>query len=99
MLDHLLDQLLLVHALEHLACAVWTLVTYPPPVTAQTCKRAISFPASLPVTLRTSGKAPYTLGPISLRQCTTHQWMASWSRWKGWPKFGSAGSNRSGKKE
>src|SRR5215204_4950838 len=45
MLDHLLDQLLLVHALVHLACAVWTLVTYPSPETAQTCKRAISFPA------------------------------------------------------
>src|SRR5215207_444771 len=99
MLDHLLDQLLLVHALVHLACAVWTLVTYPSPETAQTCKRAISFPASLPVTLRTSGKATYTLGRINVRQCTTLQWMASWSRWKGWPKVGSAGSKRIGKKE
>src|ERR671920_1758527 len=66
MLDHLLDQLLLVHALVHLACAVWTLVTYPSPETAQTCKRAISFPASLPVTPRTPGKAPPTLGRINL---------------------------------
>src|SRR5215217_7592754 len=66
MLDHLLDQLLLVHALVHLACAVWTTVTYPRPETAQTCKRAISCPASLPVTLRTSGKAPPTLGRINL---------------------------------
>src|SRR5215204_1833458 len=98
-LDHLLDQLLLVHALVHLACAVWTTVTYPSPETAQTYRRAISFPASLPVTLRTSGKAPPTLGRINLRQCTRVHWMASWSRWKGWPKVGSAGSNRIRKKE
>src|SRR5215204_4657242 len=56
-LDHLLNHLLLVHASVHLACGMWTLVTYPHPETAQTCKRTIPFPASLPVTPRTSEKS------------------------------------------
>src|SRR5215203_2796091 len=70
MLDHLFDQLLLIHAFVLLTCAVWTTVSYPSPETAQTCKRAISFPASLLVTFRTSEKSSSTfLVPRGRNRC------------------------------
>src|SRR5215210_8848309 len=42
-LDHLLDQLLLVHASVLLACGMWTFLSYPDPDPTQTCKRTIPF--------------------------------------------------------